>query len=53
MPVSTDEGNVNASAGALTILRPDRSTVRLGAVWAEQPVVLALVRHFGCIFCKE
>ena len=53
MPVSTDEGNVNASAGALTVLRPDGSTVRLGAVWAERPVVLALVRHFGCIFCKE
>ena len=53
MPVSTDEGNINASAGALTVLRPDGSTVRLGAVWAERPVVLALVRHFGCIFCKE
>lgn len=26
---------------------------RLGSAWASQPVILVLVRHFGCIFCKE
>jgi peroxiredoxin len=53
MPVRTDEGNIEQRAGDLPVLRPDGSSVRLGAVWAERPVVLALMRHFGCIFCKE
>jgi len=25
----------------------DGSTLRLGSLWAERPVVLAFVRHFG------
>lgn len=53
MPVRTDEGNIDQPVGDLPVLRPDGSRVRLGAVWAERPVVLALMRHFGCIFCKE
>lgn len=27
--------------------------VRLGELWAERTVVLAFVRHFGCMFCRE
>ncbi len=39
--------------GQVTVLRPDGSEVLLGAFWEEQPVLLAMIRHFGCIFCKE
>lgn len=31
----------------------DGVPVRLGELWAERPVVLAFVRHFGCILCRE
>jgi peroxiredoxin len=27
--------------------------VRLGDVWKEQTTILAFVRHFGCVFCRE
>lgn len=47
------QANIEAGAGKLEVLRPDGSSVQLGTVWANQPVVLALIRHFGCIFCKE
>jgi len=53
MPVTTNEGSIEHTAGDLEVLRPNGEAVRLGSVWAEQPVVLALMRHFGCIFCKE
>jgi peroxiredoxin len=26
---------------------------RLGAFWEKSPAVLVLVRHFGCLFCRE
>ena len=26
---------------------------QLGDLWAEQPVVLVFLRHFGCIHCRE
>ena len=53
MPVTTNDGSIEHTAGDLEVLRPDGQAVRLGSVWAGRPVVLALVRHFGCIFCKE
>ncbi len=53
MPVTTNEGSIEHTAGDLQVLRSDGEAVRLGSVWAEGPVVLALMRHFGCIFCKE
>lgn len=31
----------------------DDQSVRLATLWAERPVVLVLLRHFGCLFCKE
>lgn len=52
MPQRTID-NIEHSVGDLEVLRPDDSAVRLGTVWSEGPIVLALVRHFGCIFCKE
>jgi peroxiredoxin len=27
--------------------------VHLASLWAEGPVLLAFLRHFGCIFCRE
>ena len=53
MPVTTNDGSIEHTAGDLEVLRPNGEAVRLGSMWAERPVVLALVRHFGCIFCKE
>lgn len=31
----------------------DGVPVRLGDFWADRPVVLAFVRHFGCMMCRE
>lgn len=45
--------NVASTAGPLTVLTLDGREVRLDDAWAERPVVLALVRHFGCQFCKD
>ena len=53
MPSRTNDGNIEHTAGALLVLWPSGEAVRLGSVWAERPVVMALMRHFGCIFCKE
>lgn len=36
-----------------TVLDENKQVLRLGDTWAEQPVVLTFVRHFGCIFCRE
>jgi len=38
---------------ALTVLTPDGDSVRLGDLWAERPAMLVLVRHYGCLFCRE
>lgn len=46
----------NATVAALadvTVLDEDAREHRLGDCWARQPVVLVLVRHFGCLFCKQ
>ena len=45
--------NVATSAAPLAVLTPDGLEARLGESWAERPVVLALIRHFGCQFCKD
>ena len=31
----------------LVVQDPDGKDVRLGSLWAERPVVLVFVRHFG------
>lgn len=37
----------------LTVLNGAAEEQRLGDSWMQRPVVLALVRHFGCLFCKQ
>jgi len=37
----------------IELLDPAGKTVRLGDTWKEKPVVLAFIRHFGCLFCRE
>src|SRR6185437_12713162 len=27
--------------------------VRLGDLWRERPAVLAFIRHYGCVFCRD
>ena len=27
--------------------------VRLGDIWKDRPAVLAFVRHYGCVFCRD
>ena len=36
-----------------TVLDVDGAPVRMASTWAQRPVVLVLLRHFGCLFCKE
>lgn len=45
--------NVSSTAAPLPVLTPEGDEVRLGDAWAHRPVVLALIRHFGCQFCKD
>src|SRR6187399_2097370 len=42
-----------AALSALSL--PDQEGTRhhLGDLWADQPVVLVFLRHFGCIHCRE
>ena len=37
----------------MELVNPDSDVVRLGDLWAEQPVVLVHLRHFGCILCRH
>jgi hypothetical protein len=37
----------------LTVLDERGSSVALGGLWREQPAVLAFIRHFGCLHCRE
>ncbi len=45
--------NVSSTAAPLPVLTSSGEAVRLGSSWVERPVVLALIRHFGCQFCKD
>lgn len=42
-----------AKLAPVTVLDGDAKEHRLGQLWAERPIVLVLVRHFGCLFCKQ
>ena len=37
----------------INVLDPAGKSVRLGRSWEKKPAVLAFVRHFGCLFCRE
>lgn len=36
-----------------TLLDDTGAEVRVGDLWAEKPVALVFLRHFGCTFCRE
>jgi peroxiredoxin len=42
----------NAIADSV-LLDDTGAEVRLGETWAERPVALVFLRHFGCSFCRE
>ena len=38
---------MSAAPSDLTVLDPAGETVRLDSLWAERPLVLVFLRHFG------
>jgi peroxiredoxin len=42
-----------AALGQITVRDEGNRAVRLGDFWTGRPVVLAFVRHLGCIFCRQ
>jgi peroxiredoxin len=42
-----------AALSALSLPDKDGTQHRLGDLWAEQPVVVVFLRHFGCVHCRE
>lgn len=49
-PPLNDTANDNPTShalAALTVLRPNGDPAQLGDQWAQHPIVLALLRHFG------
>lgn len=44
---------VSEATSALPVLTPDGASLPLSTLWAERPVLLVLVRHYGCQFCRE
>lgn len=45
--------NFNDLAPDMEVQTAQGSRVRLSALWADGPLVLAFTRHFGCPQCKE
>ncbi len=41
------------SLSSVNVLTPAGESVRIGSLWESRPILLAMMRHFGCIFCKE
>lgn len=39
--------------GAVEVVGLDGAAVRLGTLWAERPLLLVLLRHFGCPACSR
>ena len=42
-----------AALGQVSVQDERGDAVKLGDFWAKRPVVLALVRHLGCLFCRQ
>ena len=42
-----------AALGQVSVQDERGAPVRLGDFWVKRPVVLALVRHLGCLFCRQ
>lgn len=36
-----------------TVTLDDGDSLELGTLWAERPLAIVLLRHLGCIFCRE
>lgn len=45
--MSTTDLAVSQALADLELQDPDGKAVRLGSLWADRPVVLVFVRHFG------
>ncbi|MDA1009939.1 MAG: peroxiredoxin-like family protein [Chloroflexi bacterium] len=44
---------VAPETAGLTVLTPQGEATRLGDLWTDRPVLLVLVRHYGCLFCRQ
>jgi peroxiredoxin len=42
-----------SALSALSLPDQDGTQHRLGDLWAERPVVVVFLRHFGCVHCRE
>ena len=42
-----------SSLAELTILDEHGDPVKMGTLWRDRTALIALVRHFGCMFCRE
>lgn len=42
-----------AALAQMTVLDETGAETSLGSFWTKRPVVLAFVRHLGCIFCRQ
>ena len=42
-----------AALAQMTVLDEAGTATSLGSFWTKRPVVLAFVRHLGCIFCRQ
>jgi peroxiredoxin len=45
--------HIDSQTARLTVLTPGGESVRLGSLWSARPLLLVLVRHYGCVFCRE
>lgn len=45
--MSTTDVAVSQALSDLELQDPDGKPVKLGSLWADRPVVLVFVRHFG------
>ncbi len=45
--------NLTDAVQSLAVLDRYGAEIPLAPLWADTPVVLVLVRHFGCQFCRE
>jgi peroxiredoxin len=44
---------ISPETAALQVQTPQGESVALSSLWATQPAMLVLVRHYGCQFCRE
>jgi peroxiredoxin len=37
----------------VVLLDHEARPIRLGDIWKDRPAVLAFIRHYGCVFCRD